>query len=491
MTTRVAEIPTAKVKVVPKIWRYLSNSDKRLNLVYGSAGSGKSFGVTQHLLYNHFYHDDNVRILIVRKTLPSLRTSCMRLILDQMAELNMPFEFNKSSLILQNGSNQMLFRSLDDVEKLKSIEGVTHIWIEEATEINRNDFIQLNIRMRGVAPGIKNQMYLTFNPVDANSWLKPMTEDPIEDMAVCHSTFRDNPYLDELYVAELEKLIDIDPTYYAIYNLGQWATPTNIVYTNTHWDVVPDSAWPDLYDDERYGVDFGFSSSECAGVHIRCIGLDLYIRELVYEKKVTVNDLKGILREQIDPNNYTRMICDSARPDDIEELCRAGFNAHGCKKGPGSVRTGIQRVKQYKVHVLESATHIQQEKRTYKWKEDKDGNVLDAVVAWNDHAMDAERYAVSDMAQTIADIGAFGSGSGVRERMKDKIAGDATMARANIEKLKTAGPKEAALICQAFLKHPTPEIIELLREYRDANIPKVSSRCDDVLDILQATGKMQ
>ena len=69
-----------------------------------------------------------------------------------------------------NGS-QIIFAGLDDVEKLKSIDNITMMWIEEASEINQADFHQLDLRLRGATKYYK-QIIFTFNPVDINHWLK-------------------------------------------------------------------------------------------------------------------------------------------------------------------------------------------------------------------------------------------------------------------------------------------------------------------------------
>jgi len=489
VTTAVDNDIAATVKVAKKNWRFVKGSQSRRNLLVGGAGSSKSYTVAQHLILNHFCKDENIGILVCCKTLPSVKVSAMALILRLLKAYSIPYEINKTELKITNDRGDWIqFRSLDNVEKLKSFEEVNLVWVEESTEITKDDYLQLNIRARHDNPNVRNQLYFTFNPVDYGSFLRELCENPPADTAVCHSTYKDNPFLPPDERAVIENLINEDEAYHQVYALGKWRALKGVIYDK--WDIVPVSSWPVQFEQERLGLDFGYSGSETALTRIRRNGRELWIRQLIFEKKLTTPALIEKMRELgVGPND--EIIADCERPDDIDEILYAGFNIHACKKGPGSVKTGIDRVRRFTQHILNDSPDVEREIKGYKWKVDKNGEQLGAPVDFKNHTMDGNRYGVSDMEIPKADIRAFGSASGVRERMKDKIAGDATMARANIEKLKTAGPKEAALICQAFLKHPTPEIIELLREYRDANIPKVSSRCDDVLDILQATGKIQ
>jgi len=153
-----------KVQVVKKVYDWLLNSKQRTHLLYGSAGSSKSWQVALFLIVEKFLAERDIRILVVRKTLPSLRKSAYQLVQDRLKAMGVTYQHNKTEMSLRFNSNQMLFVSLDDVEKLKSIEGINYIWIEEATEIAVDDYRQLNLRCRGKNPNGDNALYLTFNP---------------------------------------------------------------------------------------------------------------------------------------------------------------------------------------------------------------------------------------------------------------------------------------------------------------------------------------
>lgn len=387
-------MPSHDVEVAPKNYNFLlDNAHIRNLLLYGGAGSAKSWSVAQYLLFEKFYKLQRIGILVVRKTLPALKSSAYELMLAQLRRYDLPHELNKSDLRITFGTNFILFRGLDDVEKVKSIEGINYVWVEEATEITQFDFLQLSLRARAdnPNPGCINQIFLSFNPVDETSFLKPLTEVPKKNMKVCHSTFRDNPFLAPEEKAVIEDLINHDITYDAIYNKGLWASPGNVVYTN--WRVIVD--WPKRFDYISYGLDFGYNAPT-ALIQIGVRDGVLYERELLYKTKLTNSDLITKLHELIPPPlRGCVIVADSAEPDRIEEIYKAGFNIHPAVKGKNSVKDGIDKVKRFRTLIHNESTNLIAEKRAYKWKQDKNGNILDEVVPFKDHLMDAERYCIS------------------------------------------------------------------------------------------------
>ena len=244
-----------------KNYEFLLNSDKRVSILYGSAGSGKSWAIAQYLLFEKVLKERNIRILCARKYTPALKKSVWLLFNDLIAKYNIPNVYiNKNDFIIRIGTNEIYFTPLDDVNKLKSFEKINYVWVEEATEIVERDYIQLNLRCRGenTNPGSFNKLFYSFNPVDENSFFKPLTDNPPESVDVCHSTYRDNPFLDPEYVAEIEALKEQDITYWKIYGEGVWATPQNLIFSN--WDIRKASQWIEETDTLIYGLDFGFNN---------------------------------------------------------------------------------------------------------------------------------------------------------------------------------------------------------------------------------------
>ncbi len=373
-----------RVKVIEKIYSFLQNCNKQKEIVvYGGAGSGKSYTVAQFLIIEKLLSNRNKRLLVTRKYNPSLRVTTWKLVHELLDEFEIPYMENKTEQVLQlPRRNEIYFRGLDDAEKIKSSE-FNYIWMEEATEFDYEDYLQLKLRLRRATNSV-NQMFLTFNPV-AGWTQKQFFEQESDDVAILHTTYVDNPFLDKEYTEMLELLKEQDEAYYQIYTLGQFAILKNKIYNN--YQIV--SKIPENFDEIIYGVDFGFNNPSV----ILEIGLkddNIYITKELYETRLTNEELIEKLKYFV-KNKNAEIYADSAEPARIEEITRAGFNVFAAKK---EIKNGIDFVKRKKIYIHESCANTIKEIQSYKWKEKKDGEILDEPVKFMDHAMDALRYAV-------------------------------------------------------------------------------------------------
>ena len=135
-------------------------------------------------------------------------------------------------------------------------------------------------------------------------------------------------------------------------------------------------------------MDFGYNDPT-ALVEVRVIEDSIYIRELLYLRGLTSDDLvykiEGLGLEKTDD-----LWCDSARPEIIEDLKRQGVNAKPVKKH--TILHGIDLIKRHKVYIHEDSTNIINEFNSYKWKTNKDGKTLDVPIDEDNHSIDAIRY---------------------------------------------------------------------------------------------------
>lgn len=208
----------------------------RYLVLYGGAGSGKSVFAAQRFLVR-LLSEPLCCLLVVRQVGRTNRDSTFSLMKQIVGQwgLQRYFQFWETELRLRcllNG-NEALFRGLDDTEKLKSLTfsrgDLTDIWMEEASEISRADFQQLDVRLRGRKGN--RQMVLTFNPVNVNHWLKEIFFDHSPPQCrVVHTTYRDNCFLDAAYRDVLEGYKHTDPYYYSVYCLGQWGVTGKTVF---------------------------------------------------------------------------------------------------------------------------------------------------------------------------------------------------------------------------------------------------------------------
>jgi len=223
-------------KVFNKAFIHLLDCIKRYLVLYGGAGSGKSFFIVERYIYKCL-KNNKFNLLVVRATGKSNRDSTFALFKQVINKwkLSKYFKINESDLrikCLLNG-NEIIFSGLDDVEKLKSITfskgELTDVWIEEASEVLEADFNQLDVRLRG--QGTKKQIVISFNPIDINHWLKKRFFDRSDDNTeVFHSNYKDNEFLDEDYKRLLESYKDTDPYYYDVYCLGKWGVLGKTVF---------------------------------------------------------------------------------------------------------------------------------------------------------------------------------------------------------------------------------------------------------------------
>lgn len=218
------------IKISKKVFNdvylpYLDNDDRYL-LFYGGGSSGKSYYIAQRWIYK-LIHPQRCNLLITRQTGDTNRRSTFPLLKQVISNWNLAehFKINESDMriVCKLTGNEVAFAGLDDVEKIKSITfangELTHIWCEEATEMQEADINQLKVRLRGGKS--KKQMVLSFNPVNIQHWIKRHFID--SGLAtVCFSTYKDNKFLTDDDRKALEDLQYVDEYTYRVYCLGEW-----------------------------------------------------------------------------------------------------------------------------------------------------------------------------------------------------------------------------------------------------------------------------
>lgn len=218
------------IKISKKVFNdvylpYLDNTDRYL-IFYGGGSSGKSYFIAQRWIYK-LIHPSRCNLLVTRQTGDTNRRSTFPLLKQVISNWNLGqhFKVNESDMRIKCllTGNEVAFAGLDDVEKIKSITfesgELTHIWCEEATEMNEADVNQLKVRLRG--GNTKKQIVLSFNPINIQHWIKAHFID--SGLAtVCFSTYKDNKFLTDDDRKALEDLKHTDEYTYNVYCLGQW-----------------------------------------------------------------------------------------------------------------------------------------------------------------------------------------------------------------------------------------------------------------------------
>ena len=351
-------------------------SKSRVICLQGGTRSSKTYSLCQMIIVKALQEPGKV-FSIIRKTLPACKGSVYRDFLNILKELDLYTQdnHNKSDLSYFLNNCTIEFLSVDNPEKLKGRKR-NYAWLNEATEFTYEDYQQIIFRCT-------EQIYLDYNPSDPYSWIydKVLTRD---DCTFIKSTYLANPFLGKDTIAEIERLKEIDPEYWEVYGLGNVGNIQTAIFRNFQ---LTDEVQGKLI---GYGLDFGFTNSPSALVAVYQSDDNLYIKEMLYEKRLTNTDLANKLKEfRID--RQSEIIGDSAEPKTIEEIYRQGFNIKPAKKGAG-IHLGIDIMRRYKLHITKDSLNAIKEFRGYKWATDKNGDVLNVPVKVNDHLIDATRY---------------------------------------------------------------------------------------------------
>ena len=385
---------------------YLPYMDKPqfLQIFYGGSSSGKSFFLTDKIILDVL---QGCNYLCCRNVGNTLKRSVFNEVTKSISNMGLKkyFSINKSDMIVTCKLNekQILFCGLDDPEKVKSItpqNGVLErIFIEEATEIKREAYLQLKKRLRGESKHSKH-IYMAFNPILKSHWIYKDFFGGWQDGAntyeddkilILKTTYKDNIFL----TADDKKLLEdeTDPYFYNVYTLGNWGVLGNVIFKN--WRVEDLSEQIPQFDHIYNGLDFGYSQDPNAliRVHLDKTRKKVYVFDELYQPGITDEELVRVCRKMIG-NEY--ITCDSAEPKTINMLCNNGIRAVGTVKGPDSINAGIRWLQGYEIIVDVRCQNFKNEIEQYHWQETRHGEVMNRPVDKQNHLLDALRYALCD-----------------------------------------------------------------------------------------------
>lgn len=376
---------------------HLLSYEHRYEVYYGGAGSGKSVHITMKLLIKALLRKR--KVLVIRKYGTTLKDSVFQLFIDTLKKWRL-YDYCKINLttytITLPNDSVLLFKGMDDSEKIKSIADVSDIWCEEATELSEDEYTQLDLRLRSNAGDL--QLICSFNPISKVNWVynKWFSEEAVfdkENTMILKTTYKDNKFLPEAYIRALEEKINSNPTYYKIYALGEFASLDKLVFNN--WKIE-DFNNADIKGDLIVGLDFGFINDISALVAsiIDEENKKIYIFKEWGDTNKTNEELASIISSL--GFAKSTIVADAAEPKSIEEIRRKGVQRiRACTKGADSILHGIQKLQQYELIVHTSCTGIATELENYSWQKDKKTNeyINKPIDAFN-HFIDALRYSL-------------------------------------------------------------------------------------------------
>lgn len=359
-----------------KVFDLLQDSDKRITVMQGGSRSGKTYNILIWFIVK-LLQENGKTLTIVRQSLPSIKGTVLRDFIDILTNMNIYSEdnHNKTDQIYSLNGNVIEFVSADQPQKIRGRRR-DYLFCNEANELSYEVWMQLIMRTEG-------KTVIDYNPSDISSYIYDHVI-PRDDADFYITTFRDNPFLPKDLVNELERLREADPNFWQIYGLGERGLNQDLIYT--HFKTTEEMP---TGGEVVYGVDFGFNNPSAVVKVIFYDGV-IYAKEILYETRLTTNDLVDKLVE-MGLGGSDEFFCDAAEPKTIEELIRRGFNAKAANK---DVTEGIRTIKGNPLVIHQESINLLKELRSYRWKTDRNGMKLDEPTKFNDHACDAMRYAV-------------------------------------------------------------------------------------------------
>jgi phage terminase large subunit len=232
VSQQIIDFATYADKLFSKVFYQVRKVKSRIVVIYGGAGSSKSYSVHQNELINLM--SSNYDTLILRKTGSDLRDSSFKLFEQLINSMGLRHLFtstfysdNRRITYIPTGKS-LIFKGVDDSEKLKSIVGIQRIVMEEASQFDFEDFLEINRRARGVED---IQITLILNPVSEKHWIKRKLCDEgspyAADTTVLRFTYSDNKFLTASDIAELERLKYVNENQYRVYVLAEWGIDDN------------------------------------------------------------------------------------------------------------------------------------------------------------------------------------------------------------------------------------------------------------------------
>lgn len=424
---------TIDKEVNPRFESFLWDWDYKTYLLVGGYGSSKSYHIALKLILKLL--SEKRKVLVVREVFDTIRDSCYDLLVEILEEFDLVGQSKNKvrcttspmGIKFPNGS-KIIFKGMDKPSKLKSINGVTIVWLEECSEIKYAGYKELLGRLRH--PTQTMHFILSTNPVGTENWVyqhffKRIDEEGNEHITLDdqllykkrtivkngvyyhHSVADDNLFLPQSYIDTLDQMREYDPDLYRVARLGRFGLNGKKVLpqfcvASSHTDVLREvRKIPDKF--KFCGMDFGFEESYNAVVKVAVDDVHkiLYIYYEYYKNHMTDDKTaKELLREGLDK---VQIIADCEDPKAIAFYRQSGFRMRGCYKYPGSRLANTRKCKRfYKIICSPNCPNTIRELSTLIYAKDKQDNLIYDEFNIDPHTFSAIWYALDTY--EVADI---------------------------------------------------------------------------------------
>lgn len=405
---------------------FIQDWNYKFYFLVGGYGSSKSYHVATKLLLK--LASEKRLALVVREVYDTIRDSCFSLFEEVALRIgiydHLKFKTSPMQVIFPNGS-KIIFKGLDNPQKLKSINGVSIVWLEECSECKYEAYKELLGRLRHKE--LSNHIICSTNPVGTDNWTyshffkndennKIVLDDEIlylnrivktNNTYYHHSTCEDNAFLPKSYIDELNQMREYDFDLYRVARLGHYGANGEKVlpqFKVLEHDKVMDFAnkCPSRY--IKTGMDFGFVTSYNAVIQMAIDdkNKDLYIFNEYYSKGKTDDEIAKEIEEF---KNFI-IIADNAEPKSIAYFNRLGYKMKACKKFAGSRLANTKKIKRFKnIYCSDKCKHTIKELKNLTYKKDRRGNIVEDEFNIDPHTFSAIWYGLDDY--EVADIKLF------------------------------------------------------------------------------------
>lgn len=382
----------AKEILIPAEFARLFDTDWREVAIYGGRGSLKSHTVARVLLIRAMQKPG--RAGCFREFQNSIADSSHSLLKNLIEEYELPnFKVTNDSIVNTATGYDFIFKGLrNNVQSIKSIEGMTEAWVEEAQTITEKSIDVLTPTVR--LPG--SQIFYTYNRLK--------DKDPVHQRLVIEG--RPNTlvinvnydvaikygWMSDVLRLEMESDRDNRPEIYKHKWLGEPSNLKGQIYANFKKIAeIPKEA--------KYmgaGLDFGYTNDPTALIDVWKWNNAYILDEQLYAKGMRNSEIANYIKS-IKHYSGELVIADSAEPKSIDDIKDEGIVISGATKGKDSINNGIQLLQGLEIYYTERSHNIEEEVLNYQWRVDKEDKSLNIPIDAYNHALDAVRYKISDI----------------------------------------------------------------------------------------------
>ena len=368
----------------------------RYKIVYGGRGSGKSCGIADTLILNAI--NKKCLILCGREYQNSIKDSVHSLLAQRIEALGLikHFSITHNEITHLRTGSRFIFKGLrNNISSIKSMAGITHLWIEEADTLSAESWkiIMPTIREEG------SEIWVSMNPKNNDDILYTQFIEPEtvpDDVYRVKVNYSDNPYFPQVLRTQMERDKLRDYGYYLHVWEGECLEHSEAQVFHGKWSVSEFEE--DLTERYYFGLDFGFSQDPTAGIQCYIQNNALYITHEAVKKGLEIDDTANFLLENLPALKGQRIYADNARPETISYMARrtSDFAISAVEKGKGSVEDGIEYIKTFDhIHIHRRCTNTAKEFAKYSYKVDeRSGRVTNKPLdEWN-HGIDSLRYSL-------------------------------------------------------------------------------------------------